>query len=282
MATLEITTVIGCKLMCTVCPQDKLIRNYSDYNKILSLDNYKKILSKIPKTVRIDFSGMSEPWLNPECNSMLEHTINLNYKIAIYTTLVGMSKNDCDIFCDIIENNKDLIEVLCLHLPDKNNNMRGYKCTEEYLYSLRNVLRFNNQKFFKTMTMDINNEVHQSIKHLDIKFINSNHKWYAHTRADSLSINNTNFNFTNKSPINTTPVKCASTPFYDHNVLLPNGDVFLCCMDYNLKHKLGNLLNQSYSSLFESEELKKIKDINKLEEYSKCSICKSCTNVIRL
>ena len=29
-------------------------------------------------------------------------------------------------------------------------------------------------------------------------------------------------------------------------------------------------------------ELKKIKDINKLEEYSKCSICKSCTNVIRL
>ena len=26
---------------------------------------------------------------------------------------------------------------------------------------------------------------------------------------------------------------CKSTVFFDHNVLLPNGDIVLCCMDYN-------------------------------------------------
>ena len=28
MPTIEITTMIGCPLMCNVCPQDKLIKSY--------------------------------------------------------------------------------------------------------------------------------------------------------------------------------------------------------------------------------------------------------------
>jgi hypothetical protein len=34
-----------------------------------------------------------------------------------------------------------------------------------------------------------------------------------------------------------------------HNVLLPNGDVSLCCMDYGLKYVLGNLYNQEYNDI---------------------------------
>ena len=36
------------------------------------------------------------------------------------------------------------------------------------------------------------------------------------------------------------------------NVLLPNGDVLLCCMDWGMKHVLGNLLTGDYSNLFAS------------------------------
>ena len=42
------------------------------------------------------------------------------------------------------------------------------------------------------------------------------------------------------------------------NVLLPNGDVYLCCMDYGLQHRLGNLLTDTYESLFESTEHRRI------------------------
>ena len=38
----------------------------------------------------------------------------------------------------------------------------------------------------------------------------------------------------------------------NHNVLLPNGDVILCCMDYGLQHVLGNLLLSDYEPLFNS------------------------------
>ena len=40
---------------------------------------------------------------------------------------------------------------------------------------------------------------------------------------------------------------------FKQSVLLPNGDVLLCCMDYGMKHVLGNLLKSEYTSLFRSE-----------------------------
>lgn len=49
-----------------------------------------------------------------------------------------------------------------------------------------------------------------------------------------------------------TPVSCGFTPFYDHNVLLPNGDLVICCMDYSIKHKIGNLIEGDCFSLFAS------------------------------
>ncbi|MER9007171.1 SPASM domain-containing protein [Mesorhizobium sp. M0862] len=35
------------------------------------------------------------------------------------------------------------------------------------------------------------------------------------------------------------------------NVLLPNGDVTLCCTDFERRHVLGNLLRDEYADLFE-------------------------------
>ena len=70
---------------------------------------------------------------------------------------------------------------------------------------------------------------------------------------------------------------CGFTPFYDHNVLLPNGDVVLCCMDYSLKHKIGNLLEQDYYEMFPSGGLAKLIGENMIPRHSSESLCKSCT-----
>jgi radical SAM protein with 4Fe4S-binding SPASM domain len=44
-------------------------------------------------------------------------------------------------------------------------------------------------------------------------------------------------------------LRCGWNENYTRNVVLPNGDVYLCCMDYSLKHKLGNLLDTNYNNL---------------------------------
>lgn len=36
---------------------------------------------------------------------------------------------------------------------------------------------------------------------------------------------------------------------FNHNVLLPNGDVYICCQDYGLKHKIGNLKETHFDDL---------------------------------
>jgi hypothetical protein len=62
MTCLEITTMVGCPLKCTYCPQDQLRGTYGQNEKYLPLENFKLILSKVPYYVRIDFSGMAEPF----------------------------------------------------------------------------------------------------------------------------------------------------------------------------------------------------------------------------
>jgi sulfatase maturation enzyme AslB (radical SAM superfamily) len=67
------------------------------------------------------------------------------------------------------------------------------------------------------------------------------------------------------------PFECgwAGREFY-RNVVLPNCDVYLCCMDYGLKHKLGSLLTIHYNDL----NRKQIVDLTKKED-SDC-ICRKC------
>lgn len=282
MPAMEFTMMIGCPLMCTVCPQDKLIRNYKDTNKYFSLENFKTVLEKLPRYVQIDFSGMAEPWVNKECNEMLKYTFEKGHDVAIYTTLVGQDKADSDRFCELIRNNKNLIRVLCIHLPDKNENMRGWKLTEDYEYALVNALQFKDERWFQAMTMDRPGTIHPTLEKYSISMVSWNSSWDAHRRADSLTVNDRNEKWVKGVIENTTPIVCRSTDKYDRNVILPNGDVYLCCMDYALKHKIGNLLDNTYDSLFESEELKKIITANLTPGYSKCSICKSCDNVTYL
>lgn len=63
--------------------------------------------------------------------------------------------------------------------------------------------------------------------------------------------------------------KYASKEF-NHNVLLPNGDVYICCMDYGLKHKIGNLFITDYDSLDRSI----LVDMSNKEESD--IICRHC------
>lgn len=58
------------------------------------------------------------------------------------------------------------------------------------------------------------------------------------------------------------------------NVLIPNGEVYLCCMDYGLKHYLGNLLTDKYGDLYKGDEFKKIlKAINSKDGEVICRYC---------
>jgi hypothetical protein len=78
-----------------------------------------------------------------------------------------------------------------------------------------------------------------------------------------------------------TSVSCSFTPFYDHNVLLPNGGVVICCGDYSVKRKIGNLIEGDYFSLFSSRGMAELHSENTKPGYSDKTICKSRNSAIR-
>jgi radical SAM protein with 4Fe4S-binding SPASM domain len=273
---MELTTMVGCPLMCTFCPQDNLRETYGDRTKYMQLDDLKVMLERLPKNTRIDFSGMSEPWANPACTDMLRLTLDMGFDIAIYSTLYGMT--DPEVVRDLLESHKSQVKVLTLHLPDANGNMKGWKLTDEWLHALTTLSYAKLDTHIDAMTMDRNGVVHPSLKELVPKLSG----WVGHTRADSLNVEQVKGQEISITPHNTFALTCASTPFYDRNVLLPNGDVVLCCMDYDLKHIIGNLLDQTYEEMMQGEKLAQIIKMNEADGFDKCSICKSCENVRKI
>ena len=270
---MELTTMVGCPLMCTFCPQDNLRTEYGDKTKYMQLDDLHTVLKKLPSNTRIDFSGMAEPWANPACTDMLRLTLDMGFDIAIYSTLYGMT--DPEVVRDLLESHKNQVKVLTLHLPDANGNMKGWKLSDEWIHALKTLSYAKLGIQIDAMTMDRNGVVHPSLKELVPKLSG----WVGHTRADSLNVEQVKGQVIMQTPRHDFALTCKSTPFFDRNVLLPNGDVVLCCMDYDLKHIIGNLLEQTYEEMMQGEKLAEIIKWNEEPNFNKCSICKSCDNV---
>ena len=269
MPSLEFTTVIGCGMMCRCCPQPQLKAAYGNDDKVMSLETFRTILAKLPSHVRVDFSGMAEPWQNPNCTEMLSIALREGYNVAIYTTLAGM--DDGEAVAALLQHHRWQVEVCCVHLPDADDQMRGWKYSAEYEANLRRFIALRTMIPLEVMTMSPNGRIHPDLAHVGIHL---NH-WTGHTRAGTLGAPPAGQNI-ETPPHHETAVMCSFTPLYDQNVVLPNGDVVLCCMSYETKHKLGNLLEQEYYELFSGVEMAKLRAENMRERFSSESLCRTC------
>ena len=220
--TLELTTVASCSVRCAYGPQGVLRAAYRGAG-VLDFDSFQRVVDKLPQDVRIHFSGFVEPWLNPKCTSMLLHALDAGRRVAVYTTTIGM--RDPLIVTEALRRYAHLVDHACVHLPDVHGHMQR-------LPEAGAIEAFRQVPGVEWMSMGGSAIPTEQLS-----------VWAPIDRAGSL---------TGKSlPIvrHVGPIRCSYTPTYDHNVMLPNGDVVLCCMDYGLKHKLGNLFEQSWDEL---------------------------------
>lgn len=251
---IEISTVIGCKMGCDYCPQKLHVKEYLKRSRetVMSLETFGDCLYQIPTHVEILFAGMAEPWLNPDCTEMVLLAHKLGHRIGVYTTCEGMTLQDVDKIRNI-----DFLHF-CLHLPDADGIMK-FNVTPEYLEVLKACLRIPKRNFMCI------GKVHPLVEAITGPVTDSSHTLIS--RAGNLKT----LAITRK----TGKLECSATgPTINHNVLLPNGDVLLCCMMYDSSHILGNLLKDSYESLFTSDEYKRV--MKGLQDESidiKCRYC---------
>lgn len=246
---LEITTHIGCPINCMDCPQSLLLSKYNG-KKDLDLDDYKKVIDKVPSGTRIDFSGMCEPFANKHCTDMILYASDKGFPIALYTTLQGATVEDYERLKHV------RYEVVTIHLPDKDGRSH-FNITDEYLKIL-------------SLWECGNYSCHGQIDDRVLPYIkNRNLITYMHDRAGNVEGRQHRTINANQNLWCITSGKAMN-----HNVLLPNGDVLMCCMDYGMTGIFGNLFEQSYEDVLMSYPACLMRST--LDEGE--SICRHCTN----
>lgn len=232
---IEITTATPCPINCKICPQQKYLKAYGKRD-LLTINDFKLALTKIPKQVGLSFAGFSEPFINPQCLDMMEHAVNEGRKVWLFSTLIGLKPENVERLANL------KLSWFSLHLPDNLGNC-AFPSSQMYRETLDNVLR----------TVKVNH------------FSRMNENFENNTRAGNVD---------GSKPLHRHgPFTCTKL---SHNqfIMLPNLDVVLCCMDFGLKHKLGNFRNQTYWDIGQSMILKGIK-ANRFGWDGDC-LCRGC------
>lgn len=263
--TMEITTVVGCGVRCRYCPQGRLVARYRSRSgvPIMSFDMFRECLRKIPPGVRIDFSGMAEPWTHPECTRMLLHAAGEERKIAVYTTLKGMTHRDFDALREVE------YDYFVIHVPDAPGNS-GLPVDDGYLELLERVVR-HPLNVTGERQFSCHGPLHPAVRPIvegSFPVFDTMIDRAGNVREDGL-----------RSRSHAGRIACGRAgDRLDHNVLLPDGTVLLCCMDYNMDHVLGNLAAQEYGELLEGAACRSV--LRSLEEEGLPSLCRKCSAAV--
>jgi hypothetical protein len=269
-ASLEVTTLVGCSNACSHCPQEQLIKNYpaSPSTRMLRLEDFKTCLEKVPREVRIDFSGMAEPWLNPDCTSMVKYAHALGFSMSVYTTTVGMSMRDID----------ELEAIPFSHFVVHLAGARTRSKIPHDREMIEKLDRLQRSRIACLQFRSIGEPHPELVSGLRGPVTQTRVFWRAGNlpaaRAAGLALKKDGFNPRRMQPGR---LRCSRVEGVElnRNVLLPNGDVVLCCMDYSLEHRLGNLLDEPYDHLFQSEEYSRVRAGQQLESTILCRFCEA-------
>lgn len=239
--SIELTLAMGCPLNCHYCPQELLLNRYFENDQhrchMMSFDTFKTILTRVKKGGSVCFSGMCEPFLNPQCVDMILYAYQQGFKILLFTTLVGLQK-------DGVEKLKGIeFDGITLHIPDKENNSK-FIVNDEYLEILKLF-----QDNFNISSYSCHGTIHPLIEPYINKHILLADQMF--NRAENLEYDLQKYEPKGEIICMVGPI--GSSDCWTPEVL-PDGTLTLCCMDYGMKHVLGNIVNSTVEEIFNGKE----------------------------
>lgn len=240
---MEITTRIGCLVACEACPQALLVKRYAAKKRKgmgseMSFGVFRHCVNRLPRSCVIVFSGMCEPFLNRRCADMIRYASKSGRRIDLYTSLAGMKRRDFQKIRDIPFGN------VVLHIPDREGRTK-IACTQDY-FRLLDAMLGAKRKNGKPLVTGISCHGHPE------KRVEQYLRRYGFSEKEPDIMIDRAGNLKDKklgSQSVTGALFCTRSAFYNHNVLLPDGSVLLCCMDYGMRHVYGNLLESDYREL---------------------------------
>lgn len=252
---IEFTLTPSCPVMCTYCPQTAYIKAYkklenSQNKKFTSFEDFKIMLDNVEHLVKdVYFTGYTEPMLNKNWYEIAKYSIDSGYTTHFNTTLVGATS----------ESIKKMVELnmeIRVHLTDSEVLVKEnlYKELVDYHRAIRGY----------DPTFDAFTD-----KGAQIKIGSDAQILYHRAQSRGGSVEDSWVTRVNYKG----PVGCSTYRQYS-NVILPNGDVSVCCQDFGLENILGNLLKNTLREIHSSKEMQ---DFNTRMVSYDDNVCKRCT-----
>jgi len=169
-----------------------------------------------------------------------------------------------------IEQLEDIpFERFLVHLPE-NQKQTSMIVNQEYIRVVRKLIKSKIRTEWKFhQTIDGSEDLHPLLKisFVEAGLYDSVEKATLKTRAGNIEIKGKPF-------IEKIKGKISGCRLLYVNQLVPNGDVFICCMDWQLKFLLGNLLEVEFEQLFTGETYQNI--LKGLEDDNSEILCRYC------
>lgn len=249
----EVTPRVGCSVNCHFCPQELFLKKYHEINRSskreMSIDDFKYYIDKTPDDCIIDFSGFVEPFLANDGVQMVKYAHEKGRDIRLFTTLVGLTIDDFKQIEDIP------FKFVVLHIPDVKK-YANIPLNKEYFEVLQYVI--SKDKNDGTPFVDMANCQAEPNPEI-VKMINNRFpiSWQLVDRAGNLEGDGLQ-----SAVAKMIHIYCTRAINMNHNVLLPNGDLLLCCMDFGMKRVLGNLKTQTYEEIMQGKMMNIIQTAN--------------------
>jgi radical SAM protein with 4Fe4S-binding SPASM domain len=268
LPSLEVTSRIGCGVNCKYCPQSMLIHEYTktkDAPLVMTFETFKTCMDKLPCGSSVVFAGMAEPTQNPAFLDMLKYAYEKHMRIELFTTLEGIPEEQLDEMMSIP------VALMVLHVADE----KGYaKITtdETYYRKLEKVISRRNPDGKPYVNL-INAQYKPEERTRQICEKLAPVTYNLFDRAGNLSGDEI-AHVTHKKMGKLSCSLCGRQLI--HNILLPDGRVLMCCMDYGMEHVMGNLLTQPYEEIMENAEKDRVRRAMD-GDVSEDVLCRTCT-----
>lgn len=266
---IEITTKLGCAVNCKFCPQELYIREYlktGNGDRVLSLENFKICIDKLPGNTFVEFAGFTEPFFNEQCVEMIQYARKKGLKVNLFTTLRGLKPEQLDKILEIE------FEEFVLHVPDKER-YAVIPIDESYKEMVRRLVKAkkpNGNSFidYASAQAEVTDEI--------AKLLGSDTRVYVvlNDRAGNLE----DTCLYGKKELRG-KLRCELSMDINHNVLLPDGRVILCSNDWGIKHVRGNLIYETYEQIINGEEAQRIRKAMQSED-DPSVLCRNCFQAI--
>jgi radical SAM protein with 4Fe4S-binding SPASM domain len=269
---LDIEATNYCMLKCPICPYQFMKREKG----FITWKTLRKVIEESKgKTKTIYFHHMGDPLLHPELFDMIRYIKDSGMWVAISTNGVLLTENVSRklfgvgldfLYVSLDSLDKDVYEKIRKGASFHQTLENVEKCIK--VRKSRDT--FNTHLELQMIEMEYNiNEVEKYKKYFNSKIegvgkvvIKPFDRWAGQV--------------TDRSPIPRVAKEFVCT-MYNYSMTIEwNGDVNICCRDYDSFTKIGNIHKKSIKELWDSPQYEIIRKAHKEKDFSKLKYCKGC------